>query len=54
MMKNKLMQRLEAQFYRYAERYDANIIALFEEKEIDVELDVVQEILYEAKRRGVF
>lgn len=53
-MKNELMRRLETQFYRYTEQYDANILALFREKDVDVDEELIQEILYEAKRRGVF
>lgn len=53
-MKNLLMKRLEAQFYRYTEQYDANILALLKEKQIPIQLNIMEEILYEAKRRGVF
>lgn len=53
-MKNRLMERLETQFYHYTERYDANILALFKERQIDIDIQILEDILFEAKRRGVF
>lgn len=48
-MTNNLFDRLEKQFYRYTELYDANIINIFKQKNTGIEEAVLKEILNEAK-----
>ncbi len=48
-MTNELFDRLERQFYRYTEMYDANIINLFKQRNTGPEETVLRQILDEAK-----
>ena len=38
-------------FYEYTEKYDKNIISLIKEKNIEISLDEIKEILSDAKQR---
>mgnify|MGYP006284292399 FL=1 len=46
-----IFNRLSEVFYEYTEKYDKNIISLIKEKNIEVSLDEIKEILDDAKQR---
>ncbi len=50
-MQDSLMQKLEEYFYRYTRQYDANILALAQEKGLNISQETLKEILEEAKHR---
>ncbi|WP_164730893.1 hypothetical protein [Anoxybacter fermentans] len=52
-MANELWKRLEQQFFRYAEMYDNNILAIARERNLQVAESTLKEILDEAKHRTV-
>ena len=46
-----IFNRLSEVFYEYTEKYDKNIISLIKEKNIEISLDEIKEILSDAKQR---
>ncbi|MEC9488264.1 MAG: hypothetical protein UMV23_02120 [Halanaerobium sp.] len=53
MATNELMKRLEEKFFEYAQQYDQNIVAIIQEKHLNVDLNMLQQVLDEAKHRAV-
>ena len=43
------MNKLEETFYNYTEQYDENIKKLFKEREIEISMEELKEILHDAK-----
>lgn len=52
-MANELMKRLEQQFFKYAEMYDNNILAIAREKNPGLNEESLRQILDDAKHRTV-
>lgn len=52
-MSNELMKRLEQKFFEYAQQYDHNIISIVQERNLNIDLNLLQQVLDEAKHRAV-
>lgn len=48
-MSTELFNRLEKAFYEYTEKYDENIISLVKEREVEISVAELKEILQDAK-----
>ena len=46
-----IFKRLADVFYEYTEKYDKNIISLIKEKDLEISLDELKEVLNDAKNR---
>lgn len=44
-----IMKKMEKAFYDYVEKYDENIKVLFKERNVEISMEELDEILHDAK-----
>lgn len=47
------MKKIEETFYNYAQKYDENIKELIKERELEISIEELEEILHDAKNMAV-